>query len=356
MLFAFFATAFRYETVFVIAPLSLMFLIQKRWRIAVGLIICSALPIVILGAVQVMNGWEFFPASIVRKSVLGQPGVYFFLQLYERLFGQLFNTGHLLIPYLLCLFVFWRKTDTFWTQERILSGVYLCATPLHCATASIGWFYRYEAYLLVIAFMALAPLGPQLWMKWKNLANESPKLERLGLKTIALIAALLAATPYVWNASSILKIAPGCKNLYQQQYQMGLFLNQYYQGETVAANDIGAINFLADIRCLDGMGLGSREPSLAAQHGRMGPGFIESWARQESASIAVIYESWWRGRLPQSWIKIGEWTVDQKVSVAEPTVSFFATTPKEADRLQKNLMAFTPKLPEGVSANIAIKE
>ncbi|MDP8242682.1 MAG: hypothetical protein P9L94_01265 [Candidatus Hinthialibacter antarcticus] len=354
-LLAFFATAFRYETVFVIAPLALMFFIRKQWRTALGIIICAALPIVMMGAVQVMNGWEFFPASIVRKSVLGQPGWLFFLQLYERLFGQLFNTGHLLIPYVLCLFVFWRKTETPWNSERILSGVYLCATPLHCAAASIGWFYRYEAYLLAIAFLALAPLGPQLWTQWKHLASGSPKRERRMVQTIALATALLAITPYVWNASSVLKIAPGCKNLYQQQYQMGLFLKQYYQGEAVAANDIGAINFLADIRCLDGMGLSSREPSLAAKHGRMGAAFIESWARQEGASIAVIYESWWRGRLPESWIKVGEWTVDQKVSVAEPTVSFYAISPREAERLQKNLMDFTTQLPEGVTANIAVK-
>lgn len=351
----FFATAFRYETIFVIAPLALMFLVRKQWCLALGIILFSALPIVIMGSIQVVNGWDFFPASIVRKSVLGQPGWYFFMQLYERLFGQLFNTGHLLIPYILCLFVFWRKTGTIWTPERVLSGVYICATPLHCAAASIGWFYRYEAYLLAIAFLALAPLGPQLWSKWNNLASGSSPLERRAIQTIALATALLAAAPYIWNASSILKIAPGCKNLYQQQYQMGLFLKQYYEGQTVAANDIGAINFLADIRCLDGMGLGSREPALAAQHGRMGPAFIESWARQEGASIAIIYESWWSGRLPQSWIKIGEWTVDQKISVAEPTVSFYATSPREAVRLQENLAEFTPRLPGGVVANIAEK-
>ena len=356
LLLAFLATAFRYETIFVTAPLALMFVARKQWRIALGLVICAALPIVVMGAIQVANGWEFFPASIVRKSVLGQPGMAFFSQIYQRLFGQLFNAGHLLLPYVLCLIVFWRKHENAWNKERILSGVYLCAALLHCAAASIGWFYRYEAYLLAIAFLALAPLGPQLWTKWKGLASGAAKLEQRMLQVLALTTALMTATPYIWNASSIAKIAPGCQNLYQQQYQMGLFLRDYYPGETVAANDIGAINFLADIHCLDGMGLGSREPALAARHGRMGAGFIESWARQEGAAIAVIYESWWRGRLPANWIKVGEWTVDEKVTVAEPAVSFYATSPQQADRLHANLTQFAPRLPEGVTANLAVKE
>ncbi len=350
------ATAFRFETVFVVAPLALMFIARKQWKTALGATIFSALPIVVMGAIQLANGWEFFPASIVRKSVLGQAGLAFYSQLYTRLFGQLFNTGHLLVPYVLCLVVFWRKSGRPWSQERVLSGVYLCAALLHCAAASIGWFYRYEAYLLAIAFLALAPLGPELWQKWKTLASESSFTERWTLRALALAAAILLTTPYVWNASSIAKIAPGSTNLFQQQYQMGLFLREYYQGETVAANDIGAINFLADIRCLDGMGLGSREPSLAAQRGRLNADFIDTWARQEQAAIAVIYENWWDGRLPASWIKMGEWTVDQKVSVAEPTVSFYATAPLEAERLYACLKQFTPRLPDGVSVVLAEKD
>ncbi len=40
---------------------------------------------------------------------------------------------------------------------------------------------------------------------------------------------------------------------------MGLFLNEYYNEDCIAANDIGAINYLADVKCIDLKGLGSKD-------------------------------------------------------------------------------------------------
>ena len=60
-----------------------------------------------------------------------------------------------------------------------------------------------------------------------------------------------------WDAFT--RIPRATKNIHEQQYQMGRFLAEHYEGTTVTANDIGAITFLADIGCVDLVGLASME-------------------------------------------------------------------------------------------------
>ncbi|GAG74496.1 unnamed protein product [marine sediment metagenome] len=44
---------------------------------------------------------------------------------------------------------------------------------------------------------------------------------------------------------------------------MALFLQKYYKGECIGVNDIGAINYYADIDCLDLWGLSNVEVAIA---------------------------------------------------------------------------------------------
>lgn len=353
------ATAFRYESLFIILPLAAFFILQKRARVALGLAVFALLPIALMGGIQIFMGWGFMPASIERKSILGQPGWMVLPQIFERLFGQLYNTGHLMIPYLGCLAMLWRggqNASAGWSRASVLSAVYLFAAVAHCATASIGWFYRYEAYLLAVAFLALAPAAPALWSAFKHAWAGGAPIQRLALRAGFALAALGLAVPFTWNASSIDLIAGGGANIYQQQYQMGLFVREYYQGEAVVLNDIGAVNFLADIRCLDGLGLGSREPRMAEKRGMLDRAFYARWAEQEDAAIAIVYDAWWPGMIPPNWIKMGEWMVDRKITVADPIVAFYAIGPAQAEPLLNNLEAFAPRLPEGVSVNLAERD
>ncbi len=72
--------------------------------------------------------------------------------------------------------------------------------------------------------------------------------------------ALLLFFPLAMKGGRLLWFLPQCTtNIYEQQYQMGLFVRRYYQNSTVALNDIGAVNFLADIHCLDLLGLANAE-------------------------------------------------------------------------------------------------
>ncbi|NPU95828.1 MAG: hypothetical protein HPY51_01255 [Candidatus Omnitrophica bacterium] len=346
------ATLTRYETGFVTVPLLVILALRRDWTAAATLAAACALPVVMIGGINAGLGWHFFPNSVLMKSVLGSSGWEQVDQIAKRFYGQLLGTPHLLLPFAFSLgagLYTLRGDPDFSSPETIRNFVFPVALMLHCSLALIGWFYRYEAYLLALGWMALVPFipTPAGWYReiWTTAA---PRFNRFVIHAALVGMLLLGLTPFWDHLQSIRRIVPGAENIYHQQYQMGLFLRACYNGATVAANDIGAINYLADIECLDLMGLGSREPGWANAQGRWGAAFIESWCRQRNARIAVIYESWFRRNLPESWIKIGEWTVNQQETVADTTVAFFALSPDEAPRLRAHLEEFSSQLPPGI--------
>ncbi|RJP23324.1 MAG: hypothetical protein C4527_20455 [Candidatus Omnitrophota bacterium] len=350
------ATLVRYETVFVVMPLCLLLLVHGKKHYIVALVGSCALPIVLFGVLYVLHDWFFLPTSILKKSAMQNPGWSIFGDLFNRLFGQLFGERHIVVPFLLVLVSFlWklRNGDAWTTAAGLFDFVFLTACMLHCSCASLGWFYRYEGYLLTLGFMALTPLLRDALSAAKPIwANPTPFAERWLVRGILIAVALLFLVPFSHQVKSIGLIVPGARNLFSQQYQMGLFLREFYEGKTIVANDIGVINYLADIRCLDLMGLGSVEPLRAAFDDIFSPVFVHNWCMKEDAVIAVVYESWWRGLLPPHWRKVGEWTVNEKVTVADPTVSFYAIPSSEIDPLKIRLSEFRKKLPAGVSVNL----
>jgi hypothetical protein len=129
---------------------------------------------------------------------------------------------------------------------------------------------------------------------------------------------------------------------------MGRFVHQYYQNATVALNDIGAVNFLADIHCVDLWGLGNVEVARARRRHTYNVRDIERVTQQNGVRIAIVYDSWFPGGLPPEWIRVGRWTIRDNVIVGSDTVSFYATSPAEAQHLSQCLGDFYLQLPTEV--------
>ncbi|MCX6647169.1 MAG: hypothetical protein NTY09_12555, partial [bacterium] len=167
-----------------------------------------------------------------------------------------------------------------------------------------------------------------------------------------MIFILLVIFPLAIRGSIGLRSVPGAsKNIYEMQYQMGLFLKEYYEGAKVAANDIGAIDYLADIKVIDIWGLANIDIARARLDGSYGTEFVGNLTRDEGAAIAIVYphkiderESW----LPSDWMYAGEWKMPEKIILSSDTVQFYAIEPNEWDRLINNLREFSGRLPEDV--------
>jgi len=144
-------------------------------------------------------------------------------------------------------------------------------------------------------------------------------------------------------------------NIDGQQIQMGRFLHRFYEGQAVAANDIGAIDWLARLRCLDLRGLACREVLDRRIAGTYGTEDIRRIARARGVRIVVAYPAWFHGRtaFPREWIPVGTWRIPDNVVCYSDTVAFLGTSPGEAVRLAENLRAFARDLPPRVTCELS---
>ena len=141
---------------------------------------------------------------------------------------------------------------------------------------------------------------------------------------------------------------PSTAYIYSQQYQMGLFLSKYYQGSAVALNDIGAVNYLAEIRCWDVWGLASVDVARELRAGGLDAQRLSEMARHKDVKIAVGYSSDIEGPMPDRWAKVGEWQVLGTNVLGADTITLYAVDPAEEARLIASLRDFAPNLPANV--------
>jgi hypothetical protein len=138
---------------------------------------------------------------------------------------------------------------------------------------------------------------------------------------------------------------------------MARFVHSYYPHGSIAANDIGAINFENDLYCLDLVGLGSGDVFSAKHEGAYSTEFIERIAARDQVQIAIVYDSWFTGnqtafwsgpKLPPSWVRVQRWKDSTTRLLGNDTVSFYAVDPREAEPLRTHLAAFRAQLPPAV--------
>jgi len=346
-------SSIRYEGLFLAALVCLLFLFRRHWFFSILLAVFALLPPVIYGFLSMSKGWFFFPNPILVKSMLlalpGQKNIFGLLGfLAKGGYQLLLVTSHiafLLISALLIYAVRWRVNKRFWDRSRILLLLFIGSALLHVTFANAGWFFRYEAYLVAFGLFAVSFGIFDSLSEWKQ---ESAEAKAFSVRyAIILFAALIPIYPLAKRGLLALEqTRTATTNIYEQQYQMGLFLKEFYPGAAVAANDIGAICFLSDVRCLDLWGLGSKETAILRISGYFGP--EEIYALTAPMDAIIIYEHSFADIMPARWIKAGQWKISNNIVAAGDSVTFFAPDLVKAARLMGNLRAFFPRLPKTV--------
>ncbi|HEY2940860.1 MAG TPA: hypothetical protein VGN09_00365 [Vicinamibacteria bacterium] len=335
-------TATRYEGLFLVFIACLVLAARRRLAFALALGAVALLPPALYGLVSLAHGWYALPNPVILKGALGEGlGGWRPLALVPFLggWGELVRNPHLLALVAVAavtLLARWRSPSS---REGTLLIVFIGTAILHLQYARTGWFYRYEAYLvafgIVAAAVALDGLGDRVRPRWLPAGLAS---------AAALLCAVRGVRAHVETPGAV-------GNIYEQQIQMGRFLARYYPGESVAANDIGAIDWLVDLRVLDLWGLASREVAEAKLGGRYTTAGIAELARSRGVRVAVIYERWLdaAGGVPPEWVRAGRWRVASNVVLGDRTVAFYAVDRAEAAALTDHLRAFAPELPPGVA-------
>lgn len=344
-------TAIRFEGLFLIAVLCLLLLFRKRVAAAFILGAVSVLPVVLFGIISLLKGSYFLPNSVIVKSEgasLSLTGIFYFLGniLVEKLtFAKAGITAIATQRLLLLLPAAYLIFHTIIRQRpayRFFLVTVFAVTVLHLSLAATGWFYRYEAYLVLCSVMILGTLA---FKGGKDFFHG--RLNDVKVLVFALLFLLLF--PLVLrSAAAFSKASQACINIYEQQYQMGQFAKRFYNNAVVAANDIGAVSYYTQSPVLDLWGLGNFQVAKSKKEHRWTPGFLDSLARQKGATIAIVYDSWFDPQLLHRWQKVATWKIPNNVICGDDTVSFYAVDASAAGMLLNNLKAYQPTLPQDV--------
>jgi hypothetical protein len=333
----------RYEGLFLVAIIAVLLASRRHFATAVIVVLMAIVPLGLYGLISWMHGSFVLPNSVLLKGSLPSAGLIPFFENAARAF---LAAPHLLFLWLLGIWLLLVARSS--RINRALLLIFVLTTTLHILFARVGWFFRYEAYLVAIGILVDGVALLELISLRKKEATASRRLLPLA---VAVLLAFVSSFLLLTRASrAIRETIPAMSNVYEQHYQMATFLREYYQGVAVAANDIGAINFMADIRCLDLLGLGSAEVTRAKLMGQYNTGRIRQLAQVHQVKIALIYTGWYdnEGGVPPQWIKVGEWNIRDCVVCGAPVVSFYAVDQSEADKLKRNLREFSGRLPAKV--------
>jgi hypothetical protein len=343
-------TSIRYEGLFIVFVVCVLFLVRRRTRFALVAGLFALLPIGIYGLISVKHGAPWLPNSLLLKGVMPLTPSVGMLSVITQKF---LVAPHLplLLVLAACLYLFgsWHAREK-WDQDLCLLLILLGSAVLHLSLAGVGWFYRYEAYLVVLGILVNAKLLWRTWLTWKD----RKRLRGPGFSiAVGAVSILLIATTFALGkrgVQALRETAQATTNIYEQQYQMATFVRDYYQGTSVLANDVGAINVLADINCVDVWGLANTAVARAKLANTYSSAMVNAMAKASNARIAIVYDEWLDpyGGVPSQWIKVGEWRITNNVICASDKISFYAVDAAEIGKLRANLTAFAPRLPPTV--------
>ncbi len=355
----------RLESYALVVVMVVLFFIRGRWKVAIGVLLASVIPLFVYQAISVAHGWEWLPNSILIRAHIehaqmfnslqaivvdpgGTPGSVGFLTAGLRTIVEAPYFAVLIGASLLLLIFSVRRTRQFWRYEHVMLAAYIVMAFAQAQFGRTGQFYRYEAYVIALGIFVLTPCIESSWAALRLWMTKDRTQLVAGLAF--LLIALQMMIPLFTRCFVTLPLIPqASKNIYEQQYQMGLFLQRYYGGKTVAANDIGAICYLADIHLVDLVGLGSADIYQLRRHNLFTTERVQQLCNERGVALAVAYELWLQfGGMPdfqRKWKVMGRWRIlDDAVFECE-IVSFLAVNPNGAQQLRTHLVEFSKVLP-----------
>ncbi len=360
-------TMARFESYALLLVGCVLFILRRKWKRSLGLALAGFLPLFMYQYISVSQGWFWLPNSILIRADASQGEVFNSQQavVINPIFSGLsvyFSNGlsnfnytpyvsALIVTSCALLVVGWVLSKSLWTIGHVSLVLFVLAALAHLQFGKIGHFFRYEAYLVALGLFVIAYAFPEiirLGTPWK----QRPRIG-IVIGVIVLYFSFQGLTPLIERSRiSFEQIPLACRNIYEQQYQMGLFLQHFYPESNVAVNDIGAVSFLGDVHLLDLVGLASVNVLKLKNEGIFTTEQIQQMCQKKDIAIAIVYDFWFQLErihgIPATWKKVGTWKISHKVVCACDEVSFYAVKASEEERLVKSLRRFSSVLSTGV--------
>jgi len=222
-------------------------------------------------------------------------------------------------------------------RETLFAGIVAGTVIAQILFGADSPFARYEGYALAAGMAGAIVL-------WRD------EIARLVGKTSALPSAVLALLLAVGGFHYLVATATrplAAEEIYQQQYQMHRFAVDFYR-RPVAVNDIGWVSYRNPYYVLDLWGLGSEAVRQARADGRAtDAGWLDRFVAARGVGVAMLYDEWFAGRLPQTWQPIAVLHNSTHIVAVSDKVRFYATSPAALPDALAALRAFGKTLPAG---------
>ena len=152
-------TSVRYEGLFLLAMVELLLCCRGRWQQGVILAVAGALPITVFGGYAMAKGWYFLPNSLMLKGHVPAVGSWSGIgQMLTREYEiATANPGLVVIILAMAAALVGSvsRHGTVWNRAAVFLMLALGGMALHLELAVVGWFYRYEAYLVALGLVGI---------------------------------------------------------------------------------------------------------------------------------------------------------------------------------------------------------
>ena len=349
-LFSLLGSAIRFETLFLSAGCALALMVPPLWssvrlrrpdpRLWLRIVAAAAgtaaaaIPIVVMGVVDLAHGAFFFPNSIVEKTALLGPQ-----SLLQAVVPSLSTIwGNLsLDPFLIVLLGFGVVIAVRGPALRPLWAAWVIGTLLHASYGQFGWNDRYQAYLVIVGVWLTLRTLPRI--EW------APVQRRLVLALVLLLVVLpIGKFDYIVNAPSEALVQT------QVQQQMADFLTRYYDGRTVMVNDIGRVTWEHRGGLLDAWALASVSVLRLQYDGEYNSAHTTVLASQDHVAAVAVYSPTFNFLVPEGYVKAAVWQIAQGANSAATAVIFYAPAGAQAQAMAGDMRAFAPGMIPGSGA------
>ncbi len=352
-------TTVRYEGLILLAIVCALFFIYKRYLYSIILGLAGIIPLIIYGLISVSKGWYFLPNSIILKEKASIVP-YLIANHNIELIPVEIHFLQLLCAYIVFIFVYsisihYIAKEKMKKEILVMNIVLIVLGTINFLFAGVGWFYRYDAYLIALGIfiisLSLIHLKEFKFFRNKKLNKENIQGIVFILSAFILIIALVSVPLESRGFESLKETPQSTNDRYFGHVYPAKFVAKYYNNSTIAVNDLGAVSFYSDAYILDIYGLGSKEPVYyLMEKGKYNKSEVEYWIKQKNAEIAILQPEWIviAKRIPDAWLMVGKWNTPQNVAFGDTTVGFYLVNPSKKDYLIKNLRDFSPYIPDNV--------
>ncbi len=348
------ATAFRFETAFVAAGVATALVASARptfgretrchlgtrraGLLGAGAVAACVVPVGVYALVNRAFGEGYLPNSILAKTGSGR--VLGVVRSPQATLSLLASDPALLALILIAFgYLVWAAGDGP-QRNAAMAIVFLVTAILHGCFADVGWFERYQAYLVIGGSLVAFRIAAEV----VAVGNR----RRVLAATLVLISVLA-----IGKAVLLVETPLGESNTYRQRYQVAQFLHRYYDGRAFLTGELGYTTLIHNGSVVDVLGLGTYPIAQAIHDGttNLGAGFVERLVAQHHVQVMAVYAAAPGFTVPKQWQVVAQWRLDEpEITMPDNTVAFFARKGAPTRELERDLHAFEPKLPSRVTA------